>query len=97
MCGADPDNSFPATLVHKVHPRVHGVEYVNAYYKTIREWFIPVHTGQMIPFYCFGLSAPVHPRAYGVDTKFLKRIPVVSKPVFFVLNFRNKTSMYHFR
>ena len=59
-----------------------GLEYVNAYYKTIREWFIPVHTGQMIPFYRFGLSAPVHPHAYGVDTKVLKRIPVVSKPVF---------------
>ena len=62
MCGADPDNSFPATLVHKVHPRVHGVEYVNAYYKTIREWLIPVRTG--------------------ADTKFLKQIPVVSKPFF---------------
>ena len=27
-------------------------------------------------------SRKVHPRAYGADTKFLKRIPVISKPFF---------------
>ena len=136
MCGADPDNSFPTTLVHKVHPRVHGVEYVNAYYKTIREWLILVHTEQIEPRSAVGTDVTVHPRAYGTDdmtpeakdafadsspcvrgrskndfhlltfigfipvrtgadTKFLKQIPVVSKP-FFVLDFCNKTSMYHF-
>ena len=71
MCGADPDNSFPATLVHKVHPRVHGVEYVNAYYKTIREWLIPVHTEQIEPRSAVGTDVTVHPRVYGADRKII--------------------------
>ena len=58
---------------------------------------IPVYTGQIHHFLAQSRTAEAHPRVYGADTKFLKQIPVVSKPFSFVLDFRNRISMYHFR
>ena len=44
--------------------------------------FIPVYTGQTGPTISVIIRIGIHPRVYGADTKFLKRIPVVSKPFF---------------
>ena len=44
-----------------------GLECINTYYKTIREWLIPVYTGQM-PLICRShTSRKVHPRTHGAD------------------------------
>ena len=80
--GADPIILFSQPLHTRFIPVYTGLECINTYYKTIREWLIPVYTGQM-PLICRSrTSRKVHPRAYGADTKFLKRIPVISKPFF---------------
>lgn len=66
--------------------------------KTFANRFILVRTGQMPEPRQHLDACTVHPRAYGADTKFLKEISALGKPSFFsVLDFHNKTSMYHFR
>ena len=59
-----------------------GLECINTYYKTIREWLIPAYTGQMSAFRLDLIDDLAHPRVYGADTKFLKQISVVDKPFF---------------
>ena len=54
-----------------------GLECINTYYKTIREWLIPVYTGQIL----------------NSSSRFLWLTSRFSS----VWDFRNKTSMYHFR
>lgn len=59
-----------------------GLECINTYYKTIREWLIPAYTGQIWFLKKPAASPETHPRVYGADTKFLKQISVVDKPFF---------------
>lgn len=60
--------------------------------------FIPVCTGQMDKFVAEGMCAEVHPRVHGANTKSLGEVSMLGKPLFpFALDFRNRTSMYHFR
>ena len=63
----------------------------------LSQGLIPVYTGQISGRNLNSQPIEAHPRVYGADTKFLKQIPVVSKPFSFVLDFRNRISMYHFR
>ena len=80
--GADPIILFSQPLHTRFIPVYTGLECINTYYKTIREWLIPVYTGQM-PLICRSrTSRKVHPRAYGADTKFLKQITVIRKTFF---------------
>lgn len=95
-----------------------GLECINTYYKTIREWLIPAYTGQILlnanivgllkvhprvyranpqKNHCTSCNQ-VHPRVYGANTKSLGEVSMLGKPLFpFALDFRNRTSMYHFR
>ena len=83
-------------LLHGLIPVCTGADFASPLRVPLMLRFIPVRTGQIDATLKFRIPYTVHPRAYGADTKFLKQIPVVSKP-FFVLDFCNKTSMYHFR
>ena len=75
-----------------------GLECINTYYKTIREWLIPVYTGQILLNANIVGLLKVHPRVYGANTKSLGEVSMLGKPLFpFALDFRNRTSMYHFR
>ena len=82
MYWVDPMILFLQSLHTRLIPVYTGLECINTYYKTIREWLIPVYTGQMIRLKCVSFFTRTHPRVYGADTKFLKRIPVISKPFF---------------
>ena len=82
MYWVDPMILFLQSLHTRFIPVYTGLECINTYYKTIREWLIPVYTGQMIRLKCVSFFTRTHPRVYGADTKFLKRIPVISKPFF---------------
>lgn len=44
-----------------------GLECINTYYKTIREWLIPVYTGQILLNANIVGLLKVHPRVYEVD------------------------------
>lgn len=75
-----------------------GLECINTYYKTIREWLIPAYTGQILLNANIVGLLKVHPRVYRANTKSLGEVSMLGKPLFpFALDFRNRTSMYHFR
>lgn len=44
-----------------------GLECINTYYKTIREWLIPVYTGQILLNANIVGLLKVHPRVYGAN------------------------------
>ena len=71
--------------VQRTHPRMYGGRSDDSFPTILTHTVHPrVHGARMHQHLLQNHLGMAHPRVYGADTKFLKRIPVISKPFFYL-------------